>query len=406
MIPILFDKSANPKTIVNSNNMGLGQLNECIKATVTEERNGLYELEIEYPVNGVHFSEINYNSWIKAKPFVNGDVQLFRVYKISKPINGICTINAEHVSYLLSYAVTTVRRWGQGSNPPVIDCSDALDLLISRVLTDEYVGDGSMAFQFQNLHSSVATEFITDRAKSMREYLLGPENSLLAVYGDSEYEFNNFSVKLYDAEGVNARGHDNGVRIQYGQNMMNLKAEISDQDIVTGFYPYIIVDIPDDPDRGWHNQFMMQDINYYNTTDSPFVMNPVAQAAYPYLRRIISLNLKDFDRWKNVDFVPGTFVIQGLTVQDFYDCVDQYIEAHPETALPHKSIEVSFVDLSSTTEYKNVQPLEAINLCDIVTVVYKEWQVDAKFKVVKTEYNVLEERYNNITLGALRKTLN
>ena len=66
---------------------------------------------------------------------------------------------------------------------------------------------------------------------------------------------------------------------------------------------------------------------------------------------------------------------------------------------------MSFVDLSSTDEYKNILPLQTINLCDIVTVEYPEWHINEKFKVVKTEYNVLEERYNKLTLGSLRNTL-
>lgn len=404
MIPILFPRNAGPKTILSRTDMGLGRLDDCIGATVTEERNGMYELEIEYPVNGVHFLEIDYNSWIKAKPSVGGDVQLFRVYRISKPVNGISTINAEHVSYLLLYALIFVKRWGQGTNPPVINCSDALDLLQQRVWPAEEFLIGEYGFDFYNYHSSDTAEFIIDKVRSMREYLLGPEYSLLTVYGDAEFEFDNFTVNLYNAEGQNTRGSDNGVKIQYGKNMLNLKVEISDQDIITGFYPHIIVNIQDTDTT--HNQFMMHDINYYNQSVSPFVMNSAAQQIFPYYSRIIPLDLKDFDRWKNVGFAEGTFVIDGITEQDFYDCVDMYIEAHPETALPYKSIEVSFVDLSSTEEYKNIQPLETINLCDIVTVVHKDWQVNAKFKVVKTEYNVLDERYNNITLGALRKTLN
>ena len=109
MIPILFDREISPKTIVNSSNLGLGMLNDCISATVTEELNGKFELTIEYPVDGIHFADIDYCSWIKATPHVRAadtgeQYQLFRVYKISKPVNGVCTISAEHVSYMLSYA--------------------------------------------------------------------------------------------------------------------------------------------------------------------------------------------------------------------------------------------------------------------------------------------------------------
>lgn len=404
MIPILFDRAINPQTILSSNNMGLGRLNDCISANVVEERNGMFELEIEYPVNGSHFNEIDYCSWIKAKPSVGEDVQLFRVYRISKPINGVCTINAEHVSYMLSYAVV---RLGHGeSNPPSIDCETAMSAIEDNIIEDEYKAAGVYGFTLTCYNSTGNRDWVMDRARSVREYLMGDEYSLLTVYGEAEYLFDNFDVKLYAADGgANARGKDNGVKIRYGKNMLNLKTELSDENIVTGFYPYIVCDLPDDPDHGWHNQYLYRDLYGQAGLDPPIVMNPAAASLFYFYHRIIPLNLMDFERWKNVDPGPGPIYVIPVAEQDFYDCVNQYIAEHPETALPYKSLEVSFVDLSSTEEYKNIIPLQAINLCDYVTVEYPDWNVNEKFRVVKTEYNVLEERYNSLTLGALRKTL-
>ena len=47
MIPILYDSSE----IYFASN-GLGRLRETISCTVSEERNGLFECDFEYPVTG------------------------------------------------------------------------------------------------------------------------------------------------------------------------------------------------------------------------------------------------------------------------------------------------------------------------------------------------------------------
>ena len=400
MIPILYSRSTNPKTIVNDNNMGIGRLNDCISAVVTEERNGFYELEIEYPINGEHFSEIECNSWIKAKPYVGGTIQLFRVYRISKPVNGICTINAEHVSYMLTQAVVGL---GNGrTDPPSLTCTEAFAEISDKVLDDRYVETGTWAFSFTNYKTTDPQPFIMDKARSIREYLIGTDYSILTVYGEGDYLFNNFDVTFSDLadEGSNTRGHDNGVRIQYGKNMSSLKMEESDDNVITDFYPYIVIP-KDSAAVGDQNRYASDDLSYWSF--DVIVPNPLAQY-YQGCPRVMPLNLKDFERWKTVSTDFGYSIPVGY--QDFYDCVNDYIADHPESGTPSRSIDVSFVDLSSTDEYKNIMTLESINLCDIVTVYYPQWNVNEKFRVVKTEYNVLEERYKNLTLGALRKTLN
>ena len=81
---------------------GLGALSDAITCEVTEERNGEFELEMEYPVTGIRYKELQLRRIIMAKPNPYSDPQPFRIYAITKPINGIVTINAEHISYDMS----------------------------------------------------------------------------------------------------------------------------------------------------------------------------------------------------------------------------------------------------------------------------------------------------------------
>ena len=78
---------------------GIGTLPDATSCLVTEERNGEFELEITYPINGKRYSEIERHRIIVAKSNPFSNPQPFRIYNISKPINGIVTINAEHISY-------------------------------------------------------------------------------------------------------------------------------------------------------------------------------------------------------------------------------------------------------------------------------------------------------------------
>ena len=95
MVPILYDAETK-----DFNNNGIGILRDAISCEVTEERNGLFEAELVYPADGFLFSEIKGQSIMKIKANNVQDPQLFRVYKIGKPIDGIVTFNLEHISYI------------------------------------------------------------------------------------------------------------------------------------------------------------------------------------------------------------------------------------------------------------------------------------------------------------------
>ena len=94
MIPILYESNETQFT-----SQGLGRLSDATLCEVVEERNGIFELEMEYPVDGIHFKDITHSRIILAKPADGANSQPFRIYKIGKPLGGRCSIYAQHVSY-------------------------------------------------------------------------------------------------------------------------------------------------------------------------------------------------------------------------------------------------------------------------------------------------------------------
>ena len=397
MIPILFDRELSPKTIVNSNNLGLGMLNDCISATVTEELNGKYELTIEYPVDGIHFADIDYCSWIKATPHVRAEdtgeqYQLFRVYKISKPINGVCTISAEHVSYMLSYAIVRPYSWTSHNQ---LDASDALDAILDSIVVDKFQRNGNLSFNFNCLWYTDEQYFLMEDSKSVREYLLGKDSSIISTYGSGEYRFNNFEVYLY-APGM--RGTDRGVTIEYGKNMTNLKMDVSDEEIITGYYPYWLKEYTDAQQQAGYPNFAFIDLASYAETPVIYYAGP--EANFPFYPRVISLNLADFEQWKNIPASPSA----SIPYQDFYRCVAEYARSQGviddgPTTHARRSIDVTFIDPSTTEQYHNIEPLQKVWLGDYVTVKYPKYQIQEQMRVVTTQYDVLHDRYNQLTLG-------
>ena len=191
---------------------GLGDLSDAISCYVEEERNGGYELEMEYPIDGLHFEEISLRKIIVAKPNFTDDPQPFRIYKITKPIDGICTIYAQHISYDMS---------GIPVAPfSAMDIQTALSGLTANALAD-------CPFTLSTTRTTQAS-FSVDVTSSLRSWLGGKEGSLLDVYG-GEWHFDRFTATL-----ENHRGADRGVVINYGHNLTELRQDESEESTYTG----------------------------------------------------------------------------------------------------------------------------------------------------------------------------
>ena len=215
MIPILYSSSSVTEGVVPTS-YGIGALTDCIRCEASEERNGKYEMTLVYPANGIHADQIQYGSFIKAKPNFTDDPQLFQVYKIGKTMGGQFTVYCQPVSYLLSGKVITSGTAGS--------CTAACTLLTASA--------GGFTI---NTDKNVSADFNITEPSSVRSWFGGKAGSLLDVYGTAEWHYDNFTCSLKAH-----RGADRGVQIRYGKNLTQLSQEINMENLCTGIIPFCI----------------------------------------------------------------------------------------------------------------------------------------------------------------------
>lgn len=340
MIPILFGATESEFTT-----NGIGRLSDAVSCVITEERNGIYELSMQYPMDGIHYAEIEEEKIIFAQPRPGASNQAFRIYEISKPIDGIITVNARHISYALNK--TVVMPYTAGS------CTAAL-----AGINDHIVGTSPFTYWTDK---SVTANFRLRTPSTVRAMLGGTEGSILDTFGTGEYEWDMYTVKFYLH-----RGQDNGVTIRYGKNLTDLKNETSTENVYTAIVPYYanettVVTLPEGILYGEHIS------DYSEVMAVPVDLSSRFGETVPteeQLRSAGTAYLNSSDNWRL-----------------------------------GQNIEVSFVNLADTEEYKNVSALQRVNLCDTVKVIHPQLEVEATAKVIKVEYNVLVERYNSLELG-------
>lgn len=205
-----------PPTATAWDTNGLGALSDCISCVVEETLNGPFELEMQYRLNGLHYADITLRSIILVKPNPTARPQPFRVYKISRPINGVVTINAQHLSYDLSGIVIAP------FNAPSL--ASALEGMKTNAVTEN-------PFEYET-DKTVISDFVVAYPSSARSLVAGQRGSLLDTYG-GELEFDRYQVKIWAH-----RGKDNGVTIRYGKNMTDVNQEEDGSGVYTGVYPY------------------------------------------------------------------------------------------------------------------------------------------------------------------------
>ena len=375
MKPILFPANA---TTFTSN--GLGVLSDAVSCVVTEEKNGIYDCVLQYPVNGVHYEEIHDRAIIYAIPSPYRGPQPFRIYQIQAPMNGIVTINAHHISYDLS---------GIPVEPFLtFDCDDVLTALaFYSVVNNPFtvwtnIPDNGVKYEQKTI-------------KSFRSCLGGEEGSVLDLFG-GEYEFDKFAIKLYQH-----RGSDNGVKIAYGKNITDFNMEKNLESVVTGIYPYW--GSYDFGVAGGLFTLPEKIINIYDPTNPDYLLESGGKFLVDNNGNfLVSSGTFNFEYILPVDLTEN--FAEQPTYAELRAAARKYI-ADNSLGVPKVSIAVSFVDLSSTTEYQNIAMLEAVDLCDYVTVEFPMYGISVQSEVVSTETDVINERYNKVTIGDIASSV-
>lgn len=341
MIPVLYKS-----TETNFTTQGLGAIKDAISCYVTEERNGIYELEMEYPQTGVHFDDIQNGNIIMAIPSPYRDAQPFRIYKVTKPLNGNVTVYANHISYDLNKI-------------PVNPLSaTTVSSALSRIKDNMQIQNN---FLFWTDKTTTA-DFSSAVPSACRSLLGGQEGSILDVYG-GEYEWDRFTVRLH-----NQRGEDSGVVIRYGKNLTGLNQEGDITNLVTGICPY------------WYSDGTLVMCN------PPIIYRDgmTAQSAIPV------------DMTDKFDEAPSQAQLQAAA--------ESYIESN-DIGEPSVSITVEFVQLAQMSGYEHLALLEKCDLCDTIKVQYEEAGIDVTAKIVSIQTDVLLEKYESMEIGSIRANI-
>ena len=340
MIPILYSST---ETQFTSN--GIGRLRDCISCTVTEQRNGIYECEFQYPVTGKRYADIQEDCIVSVTHDDNHDRQPFRIYRRSAPINGIVTFNARHISYDLNNIIlqpftgTSVTATFAQLNGKSINTNP---------------------FTFWTDKTTVA-DFTLEQPASVRAILGGVRGSILDVYG-GEYAFDGYTVKLY-----NSRGNDTDITLRYGKNIIDLEQTLDSGEIYDACVPF------------WFQDGTLVTVNGYIVSHG--------QTA----NRIVALDMTQM-----FEDAPTSSQLQSAA--------QSYLNNN-KTWVPKENIKVDFVALWQTQEYKDVAALQRVRLCDAVNVYVPHLGITIDdVKVVKVVYNVLANRYDEVELGEAKST--
>ena len=338
MIPVL-----HPADSTSWGSFGLGALSDAISCEVMEERNGQYELEMQYPISGQHYSSLALRMIILAKPNFNDTPQPFRIYNISKPLNGVVTINAQHLCYDLSGYVDSA--------------FSAVGVQSTLIALTDNCTPTSCPFIFTSDMSEGTGTFTVIKPTSVRALMGGISGSIIDHW-HGEWSYNGYVCRL------NAnRGTDRGVTIRYGKNLTSIKQEENNANVYTGIYPF------------WYNQDTQVIVTLPEKTIN-------ASGTFGYTK-ICPVDLSD-----KFESAP--------TENQLRTAAQAYIDNN-DIGVPAVNLQLEFVQLEEIQE--------RVDLCDTVHVYFDALGVNASAKCVRTRWDVLSDRYSYIELGSVRASI-
>lgn len=370
MIPILYDHAEKDFT-----SQGICRLADAVDCFVTEERNGIYECELKYPIDGLYFEEIFEGRLIGATHDDNGDIQPFEIYKHSAPIDGIVTFYAHHLSYRLRNHILVPFH--------ASSCTEAMSVLKAKSMNN-------CPFNF---FTDVGTlgNFDVEYPVSIKARLAGDGDSILNLYGPGEFKYDKWNVSFLEHRGV-----DHGVEIRYGKNLTDITREYDESEVYTAVVPY------------WFKEDSEGNKTLVTLDEYGVIVSESDAVQHIFWTNEDDEIIRD-EQGHPIEFSSENMIYAPLDLTSEFDeaptqaqlatRAKQLFEA-AQPWLPEDNIKISFVALWQTPEYEEYAPLEKVSLCDIVHVIHTRIGVMVDAEVIKTVYNVLLDRYNAIELGS------
>ena len=328
---------------------GLGILRDCSYVEITEEANGKYELELEYPL-GTRFDEYFEDDYqIKAKPNDQEDYHIF--YIDDKDVDTFMdtvTVYAKSRTYRLGRrAVTKVEVDSQTAQNAMKLIENGMDKSSDILLYSDISTTSSTIFEARNVLNCIA----------------GEQGSLLQYWG-GEIKREPFRLSL-----LKRRGRDNIGTIRYGKDLAGLKIKLDWSGMKTRIIPYVDAQGAE----GTSNRI------YGNVVNSPLVDK------YPDVR---------------TEFVQFTEDQGVKDLNSLNKIATNYFKSiNPGCDKPKISITIEFDKLTDSEEAKEFARIRNYGLFDTFRVYHKKYDIYLESKVTGVVYDTLNEKTKTLVAG-------
>ena len=337
----------------NFEHLGVSVLSDTSKCYVSREKNGIYILEFDYPVNGKDVDKIKEGMYIKSDAGYRTKNQRFIVSKITKTQNEF-KIYCQHISQVKT-TMNAIR-------PDITITGSAMMALTTW--RDNLLDSREEFFVQSDISTVNSTTWKVEHIENARDALGGKAGSILDVWG-GEYEFDNLNITLHKSMGI-----DNPTIIAYGKNLLDLEQEQSILETYTSVFPFKKYTDENNREQLITLPEILLDSTYLNKFTH---------------RRILKV---DFSSDENIK-----------TVEQLRSKAKSYIKSN-NVGVPKTNLKINYQDLSKVEGIFDNPALEQIDLCDRLKVYYSELGImNESAKVVKVVWDVILEENHEIEVG-------
>lgn len=325
---------------------------ECM---LTMNLNGAWSVSMTHPVDD-KLEYLTENAVICSETPV-GKKQLFRIRNITKNDSSVtCTaypIFFDSKNDCFLFDVRPTEKNGQ----------EALDIMLAS--NEKYSASSDI--------KAVNTSYYIQ--KNFMEALNGDdENSFTSRWG-GEISYDNFTVTVNEHLGA-----DNGLRVEFGFNLMGISETVDMTEVATRIIP-----------KSYNGYILPNN----ETVDSPNINK------YPvvYTRVIEYQDIKLKEDAQEGDLENGITVCESL--EDLYTALRNRAADEFENGIDVPSItyDVDMVDLSKTDMYKDYKKLLNVNLGDTAHIGHRRLNITTEARVISMTYDMITKKVDTLTLG-------
>lgn len=339
---------------------GIGTLRDTISCIVTRELNGMWSLELEYPLIGNKANFIKEHCILKV-PTPSG-LQPFRIKEIEKDME-VINVYAEHLFFDLA------KNFIRDTNIVAKTRSEAIEQLLDRAMNPHN-------FKYVGTDNNTTQKILRVVRKDVVSAILGNEdNTVVNRYG-GEIDIDNFNISSKDQIGKNTN-----LTIEYSKNLTGITESVDMSEVATRIIP-----------QG-ANELLLPE--YF--IDSPYVGN--------YYQPLISH--MEFSEVAVVTAEEATPEKPEFTEDEAYEELRRLVKDLYDKGIdrPTFNYDISFIDLSNTIQYSKFKDMHSLNIGDIVRVKHKDLDLDLDCRIRNYTYNSLTSEFENLQVGTERKSI-